>query len=262
MVQADYKQLCFGAAAGAFTPLLKLKACSKCDQAIQAAGNRRYCSQCAEAVRKERDRAKHKARYKPKSERKPYQLKKAAAKECGECGMWFSPKVAHQKHCSDKCRNKASNRKGQIERRNSEPRPCGYCGKTFIPEYGSLRRSYCSAECGDAARRKVRNGSSHRRRARKYGCQYEPVSKLQVFERDRWRCYLCGCDTPRHLSGTMEPNAPELEHVVPLSAGGSHSYDNVRCACRRCNREKGAGTPGVVKVRVAAMETALFPSLR
>jgi 5-methylcytosine-specific restriction endonuclease McrA len=113
----------------------------------------------------------------------------------------------------------------------------------FVPAYGSLRRVYCTTECRDAAMRKVRSGSSHRRRAARHGCEYEPISKLQVFERDGWRCYLCGCATPRHLSGTTEPNAPELEHVVPLARGGSHTWGNVRCACRSCNRAKAASLP-------------------
>jgi hypothetical protein len=247
MVQADYKRLRFGVAAGVFASLLKLKPCGKCGKSIQAGGNRQYCSDCATALRKQRDKAKQKARCRTKTERKPYQLKQAAPKGCVECGAQFLPKMAHQKHCSDKCRNRASSKKTQMERRNSEPRPCAFCSKTFIPEYGSLRRGYCTTECRDEAKRKVRNGSSHRRRAKKFGCAYEPVSKLKVFERDGWKCYLCGCDTPRQLSGTMEPNAPELEHVVPLSAGGAHSYDNTRCACRQCNRVKGADTPAPVQ---------------
>jgi 5-methylcytosine-specific restriction endonuclease McrA len=29
--------------------------------------------------------------------------------------------------------------------------------------------------------------------------------------------------------------APTLDHIVPLSKGGSHTYDNLQCACFRCN---------------------------
>jgi 5-methylcytosine-specific restriction endonuclease McrA len=51
-------------------------------------------------------------------------------------------------------------------------------------------------------------------------------------------CYLCDvkCD----------PNAPprsrykaEMEHVIPLSKGGTHTLDNLRCACYSCNAFKG-----------------------
>ncbi|WP_369913890.1 HNH endonuclease [Xanthomonas sp. NCPPB 3005] len=65
-----------------------------------------------------------------------------------------------------------------------------------------------------------------------------------MFEAEGWCCYLCGCDTPRELMGSAEPNAPELEHVIPLSKGGTHTRDNVRCACRACNLNKGANMPG------------------
>lgn len=30
-------------------------------------------------------------------------------------------------------------------------------------------------------------------------------------------------------------NSKELDHVVPIAIGGTHSLDNVRIICRRCN---------------------------
>lgn len=171
--------------------------------------------------------------------RKRRALNSALTLGCAACGQLFTPQVAHSKFCSAKCRNRVNNRNKQDARRDSGPRACNFCGEVFSPAYGSRRRTYCTTACRDTAKRKVRSGSSHRRRAEKYGGDYQRVSKLQVFERDGWKCYLCGCDTPKVLSGTREANAPELEHVIPLSAGGPHSYENVRCACRRCNRAKG-----------------------
>lgn len=44
--------------------------------------------------------------------------------------------------------------------------------------------------------------------------------------------------------GSTESNAPELEHVIPLSKGGTHTRANVRCSCRACNLNKGAKLPG------------------
>lgn len=32
---------------------------------------------------------------------------------------------------------------------------------------------------------------------------------------------------------------PTIEHVKPLSMGGKHSWNNVRCACFQCNSAKG-----------------------
>lgn len=42
-------------------------------------------------------------------------------------------------------------------------------------------------------------------------------------DRDGWTCHICGEEAPRELRGTMRWNAPELDHIIPLSAGGSHT---------------------------------------
>jgi hypothetical protein len=45
-------------------------------------------------------------------------------------------------------------------------------------------------------------------------------------------CFYCGC----------EDGPFELDHVVPWSRGGDHSFNNLVVACRACNRSKGAKT--------------------
>lgn len=172
-----------------------------------------------------------------------YKLSEPAQCAADGCNAPFDKRLPHQRFCSALCRNRVNNVAGWTRRRVSEPRLCALCGKSFIPPYGGGRIKYCSLECGTSAKRKLRSGSTNRRRAAKFGVVYEPVNKRKVFERDGWKCYLCGVPTPAILSGTKEPNAPELEHVVPLAMGGAHSYSNVRCACHRCNRAKGASIP-------------------
>jgi 5-methylcytosine-specific restriction endonuclease McrA len=54
-----------------------------------------------------------------------------------------------------------------------------------------------------------------------------------VFMRDGYACQYCGRET-RDLT---------LDHVVPRSQGGVHSWENVVSACRLCNRRKGGRTP-------------------
>jgi 5-methylcytosine-specific restriction endonuclease McrA len=47
-----------------------------------------------------------------------------------------------------------------------------------------------------------------------------------VFVRDGHRCQYCGAQ------------AENIDHVVPRSRGGAHSWDNVVACCRRCNSRK------------------------
>jgi 5-methylcytosine-specific restriction endonuclease McrA len=35
-----------------------------------------------------------------------------------------------------------------------------------------------------------------------------------------------------------EPNSKELDHMIPLNAGGTHTIGNVRIICRSCNRQR------------------------
>jgi 5-methylcytosine-specific restriction endonuclease McrA len=55
-----------------------------------------------------------------------------------------------------------------------------------------------------------------------------PVSRREVLRRDGHACQYCG--STKHLT---------LDHVLPRSKGGLHSWDNVVTACERCNSAKG-----------------------
>lgn len=69
------------------------------------------------------------------------------------------------------------------------------------------------------------------REARKKTTATEPIDREKVFQRENGLCYLCG----RKVAFKRF----ELEHVVPLSKNGSHTYDNVRVAHKTCNLRKG-----------------------
>ncbi len=132
---------------------------------------------------------------------------------------------------------------------------CSVCGKLFERKIG--RRGwtkFCSADCwakgkkaakkagrrSDSYRQYKHTCANNRRRARKFGTEYDSsVRSVKVFERDGWRCRICGRPTPRELLGKPRPNSPTLDHIIPMSKGGGHTWDSVQCACRECNTLKG-----------------------
>ncbi len=59
-----------------------------------------------------------------------------------------------------------------------------------------------------------------------------PVNRREVLRRDHHSCQYCG--SSKHLT---------LDHVIPLSKGGQHSWDNVVTACKGCNQRKSNRTP-------------------
>lgn len=123
-------------------------------------------------------------------------------------------------------------------------RTCRWCGNLFLrPVSHTGSTAYCSEKCIKSACRNRRKEDYHgknRKRAKKYGVEYDlAVKAVIVFERDKWRCSLCGKRTPKQLIGTNFSRAPTLDHIVPMSRGGGHTWDNVQCACRSCNSKKG-----------------------
>lgn len=66
----------------------------------------------------------------------------------------------------------------------------------------------------------------------------EKIDHLSVFERDGWICCICQEIIDKKLRGDAWMRAT-LEHIIPLSKGGTHTYDNVGASHWRCNMERG-----------------------
>ena len=61
------------------------------------------------------------------------------------------------------------------------------------------------------------------------------LNRRNLFARDRNRCQYCG-----KLHTTSELS---IDHVTPRAHGGPDTWDNLVCACLRCNARKGGRTP-------------------
>jgi 5-methylcytosine-specific restriction endonuclease McrA len=125
-------------------------------------------------------------------------------------------------------------------------RRCKECGKEFTPEYGNKRRGFCSDICGSKYSNRV--GKATRRARIANAPLVDNIDPIAVLSRDKWKCHICGRKTPKKLRGTIEDNAPEMDHIIPLARGGTHTWDNVACACRKCNSDKGDRIVGQLKL--------------
>lgn len=105
----------------------------------------------------------------------------------------------------------------------------------------------CSTECAKKRTRKKRKASGyldgHRHRARRYGCEYDgSVTLKRLIKRDGLRCAICGemCDPDDHSwTEYSGPMCPTIDHIIPMSKGGGHTWDNVQVAHAICNSKKG-----------------------
>ena len=160
---------------------------------------------------------------------------------CRVCGTVFLAKQKHQRLCSDSCL--------KAEREHKKLAlaavPCSVCGKPCGYVFGRGRK-FCSAECrGQSDEHKASKRKGKKTRAiRKRGIVAEAIDPISVFNRDRWVCHLCGKKLKQSNRGTTKDEAPELEHIIALADGGTHTWGNVACSCRLCNRIKGATSRG------------------
>lgn len=76
-----------------------------------------------------------------------------------------------------------------------------------------------------------------RRRAVSRDITADKVERLIVFDRDRWTCQLCNMPVFRVFRWPA-PWSASLDHVLPLSRGGEHTYQNTQLAHLRCNLRK------------------------
>jgi 5-methylcytosine-specific restriction endonuclease McrA len=73
----------------------------------------------------------------------------------------------------------------------------------------------------------------YRRRARLRGASVVVrFDREAIFERDGWVCGICGLP--------VASGEESIDHVVPVSKGGTHEPGNVRLAHRACNNKRGA----------------------
>ncbi|WP_435019012.1 HNH endonuclease [Tundrisphaera sp. TA3] len=80
-------------------------------------------------------------------------------------------------------------------------------------------------------------------------------NRRNLFARDGNRCQYCGKRFPAaELS---------LDHVMPRSRGGGMDWENIVCACLRCNVRKGGRTPAEAGMRLikAPVRPKTSPSL-
>lgn len=131
---------------------------------------------------------------------------------------------------------------------------CEICGNEYTVRTRMEKEGlkYCTDNgcCSDACARKKNhrknrmNGysKSHRHRARKYGCEYDgTVTLKRLIKRNGLRCGICGgtCDPNDHswtdYFGAMSPT---IDHIIPMSKGGGHTWDNVQVAHAICNSKK------------------------
>lgn len=120
-----------------------------------------------------------------------------------------------------------------------------YCANCRCSVQSTTRKKYCSLACSSLVSWRTQK---HKRRARiRSGERGDSIDMPTLLERDKYRCGLCQDKINPRLSYPHDQCAT-IDHIIPLSRGGSHTWRNVQAAHHRCNQEKRCEPMGQLRI--------------
>lgn len=173
--------------------------CSKCgtEYRMQYRALTGKCPPCAKADAVEKQRTPEYRRAASEMRRTIYPRCKIMVITCAECGRLWSGPSSPRIYCSDHCSHEAA-----MKALGCRDRTCRDCG---VP-LGYISLNILCAPCSRANRlesnRRAKAAGRQRgdawatmktarKRAQRYGVDYEPFNRTDVFDRDGWRCGIC-----------------------------------------------------------------------
>lgn len=134
---------------------------------------------------------------------------------------------------------------------------CLYTNRSYAQSIGVdpkyvQRIDCCSRECLNKYERKSQRKynathGKHKLRAIKYGVEFDKTVNLNdMLIRYGTKCAICGCECNlkdyKVVNGVRicGDDYPSIDHIIPMSKGGGHVWNNVQVAHRSCNTKKGA----------------------
>lgn len=232
--------------------------CVECGNSFSGR-KKKYCSkECSDEVRRRKNRERMRTLNPPKPD---------VTIQCEWCGKKHTvpARTAHQaRFCSNKCNNtwwsrvvhnhkpieeyKDERRKQKLIRQRklekerlerSVTRNCIWCGNMF--ETLNERQLTCSSEC---SRKRLNRVKWERKEARlnERNIVDTDITLIKLYKRDKGVCHICNepCDygdkkitsEGYFIAGETYPS---IDHVIPISKGGKHSWKNVKLAHHKCN---------------------------
>jgi hypothetical protein len=230
-----------------------LKRCSKCDawkpvSQYKIEKKKRPAARCIECERlRQREGVRRWDKEKRKEAKERFAEKKKAFTPrssritictCEQCNkLWVRKGKVVKRFCSTEC-----GKKSRYQQRIGKPLimvpkdyNCKNCGNLFIGTKPG-RCKPCKKKQEKEMQKPYKKAYNKKRSASIRTVAIHNIIDKKVFQRDKWRCCSCGIKVQK--KDHLKDNAAEIDHIVPVSLGGPHSYSNVQTLCRRCNISK------------------------
>jgi predicted nucleic acid-binding Zn ribbon protein len=159
-------------------------------------------------------------------------------KTCLHCKRIFGAPQRNSRFCSRKCKDgarNATNAQERLETKAQKPRSCLLCGSP-IPPTSRSDKKYCSETCGSAAR--INLGRMDRRLRVTDGTKIRFFRRSDIYKRDGWKCQIC-LEPIKPSLRFPDPNCASIDHIIPVSMGGTNRPENLQASHLRCNVSLG-----------------------
>ena len=151
----------------------------------------------------------------------------------------YGSEEAHQKHLENIKKQKEIDKQKRIEKRKAEQEAkkihgiCSVCGKPF--ETFNPQQKTCGGKCS-----RKRQYARKDKRIPQEQIVDRDITLEALYRRDSGFCYLCGkkCNWDDKTETNVGASYPSIDHIIPVSRGGLHSWNNIRLACFYCNAKK------------------------
>lgn len=224
-----------------------LAICLVCDRQIEIQKRRgRKRVVCSDECRAERKRQLSRLRATGSTEIK---LRLVVNGECSVCHTEFptrNPWVA--KYCSTACSYRGHT---EHKKRTSDDRcgvyfgECPDCRKLLTYRFAGAVGSKPCKDCRSIRNRKINARKNHARR----GLGKLDISIYELADRDGERCNICRRKINLTLSGA-DPMGPTIDHLLPISMGGTNDPLNLALAHRKCNTSRNNRGPAQLLLEV------------
>lgn len=163
-------------------------------------------------------------------------------KECIRCDKVFIANSEIRVHC-DECikriKEEEHNRRKLWEDKIIK---CEECGQAF--QMKGIKNKYCSKKCLNKDMDKISKLRKNKRVKRNGRIDYN-ITLNKLIKKDDKVCRICGelineKDYIINKEGNFEVGQgyPSIDHIIPVSKGGTHTWDNIQLAHHQCNSIK------------------------
>lgn len=163
---------------------------------------------------------------------------------CWGCFEWFTPSNKTIKYCSKSCRDLIAWELQEARLLDTGADEKALCLHRARHPKTRLKRRLNAEDKADIESYKSTMRALREERLK--AGKMENVTLRELIKRDGGKCYICGKKVEKQRKfgkargrGEDRRMYPTIDHLIPISRGGLHTWDNVKLAHLSCNTKKG-----------------------